>query len=231
MTRADVFIEKYKELESLAVNNYNLPSDGRAVAYLGRMVQFRAVKKELSYCRDVRNLLQHGEKIGGNFAVEPSEDMVQMLIDVVEKVKNPLKCIDIAVLFKDMYWQTLDDPVYPAMQHMRRQGFAHTPILKGGHIIGVFSEKMVFSFLVDGDISHVNKEVKFKDIEKYLALDAHGSEVFEFIHKDATVAEAERACENAFRNRTRIGLFFITHSGKPSEKVLGLLTPWEVVGN
>ena len=59
MDTTEEFLELYKQLEDIAVKRYNYPEDGKAVLNLEKRPEFRNIKAELSYCREVRMLLLH----------------------------------------------------------------------------------------------------------------------------------------------------------------------------
>ena len=98
MTKTETFIELYKQLEELAVSRYGYPPDGRAVYQLERRTEFRSLKEELNYCREVRNLLQHRPRIGESFPVEPSGAMLELLRTVIAKVEDPPRAGDIQAI-------------------------------------------------------------------------------------------------------------------------------------
>ena len=63
MDNTELFLDKYKELENAAINEFKLPPDGSAVAKLEKRSEFKDIRFELNYCREVRNLLQHNRII------------------------------------------------------------------------------------------------------------------------------------------------------------------------
>ena len=74
------FLDLYNRLERLIRERYNLSRDGGAIAWLlSRDKAPRALRDELDYCREVRNFLQHNERIDGFYAVIPSDAMLDAL--------------------------------------------------------------------------------------------------------------------------------------------------------
>ena len=108
MNRTETYIELYKELEELAVSRYGYPADGRAVYQLQRRPEFKSIREELDYCREVRNLLQHRKRLGDSFPVEPSGAMLELLRSVIARVEAPPRAKDIQVSFPEVLWKTLD---------------------------------------------------------------------------------------------------------------------------
>lgn len=72
MCNADIFIEKYKQLEAIIRSTYHLTTSDSVVYYLEKQNRFRAFKEEISYCREVRNLLSHREKLMMTLQLNPA---------------------------------------------------------------------------------------------------------------------------------------------------------------
>lgn len=234
MTKTEIFLEKYKELEKEAVSAYHYPQDGSAVSRLERRKEFKDIAVELSYCRDVRNLLAHNQRIGESFAVEPSDAMIALMEETLEKVKNPVRCVDVWVPFNKMIWRTKKDNVLQTMQVMRSAGFSHVPILDNRRVTGVFSASTVFNHLIEGNQLTVQESSTFAEIEEALRLDAHGHEGFAFLPLDARLCDAEDLYMEAFKQTNenkRIVMFFLTQNGNAGEKVEGLMTLLDLLGN
>lgn len=231
MSRAEEFIDLYKQLEDAAVQRYNYPTDGRAVSRLEDRREFAAISGELSYCREVRNLLQHKPKVRGSFLVEPSQEMLELLRETVERIKNPVRCRDICVPFGKMYWKTREDFVIPSIQKLRTAGYTHIPILENRRVVGVFTVNGLFSHLLECGIDALTGTTKFADMGQALSLDSHPSEIYVFEEMSATLDQVEEHFRAAEKKGRRLGMVFLTEHGKPTEKVLGILTAWDVVGH
>lgn len=231
VTRGDEFIELYKQLESAAAQNYGYPNDGRVIYRLARRREFARMSAELDYCREVRNLLQHRPKVKGRFLVEPSAEMVQLLRETLDKVKNPLRCQDIAIPFEQLYWRTMDDLVLPSMQELKDGAFTHIPLLKDRRVAGIFSVNALFSYLLASEMGGLDANTRFRDMGEHIRLDAHPSEVFVFERSGAKADDAELHFETALQKGRRVGMIFLTENARPTDKLLGILTAWDLVGN
>ncbi|MDF2543326.1 MAG: hypothetical protein K0S47_3044 [Herbinix sp.] len=231
MKKAELFLDQYKTLEKLVTSTYKLASDGTAISQLERRPEFRKMKAELSYCREVRNLLQHNPKVGEDYAVEPSDSMIKLLSDIIEKIKNPMRGRDIAIPFQKVYWKSLEDLVLPTMKDMKNNVYTHVPMLQDGKVIGVFSDNSLFSYILEEEIVSIDNATKFLDIKKYLPLDRHPSEIFRFAKYDDLLSDIETLFEVTFDHKERIGMVFLTENGKETERIQGILTPWDIIGN
>lgn len=144
MDNTEIFLDKYKELENAAINEFKLPPDGSAVAKLEKRSEFKDIRFELNYCREVRNLLQHNQRLDEEFAVQPGKKMIELLEMVLDRIKNPVRCMDIAVPFNNLVWRSLDDPVMPVIRIMNDRNISHVPILKDKRVVGDFSDNCIF---------------------------------------------------------------------------------------
>ena len=74
----------------------------------------------------------------------------------------------------------------------------------------------------------------FAEIEDALQLEAHGHEGFAFLPLDARLCDAEDLYMEAFKQTNenkRIVMFFLTQNGNAGEKVEGLMTLLDLLGN
>lgn len=230
MNKTETYIELYKELEELAVSRYGYPPDGRAVYQLQRRPEFKKLREELDYCREVRNLLQHRKRLGDSFPVEPSGAMLDFLRRVIALVESPPRAKDIQVPFPEVLWKTMEDRVRPTMLEMERRGFSHIPILRDGAVEGVFSANTVFTCLLDGELAGIGEDMRFAELREFLPPEKHRSESFRFIREDKLVDEMSEMIEKAQARHDRIGLFFTTVNGRSDEPIRGILTAWDVAG-
>ena len=230
MNNTDEYLDLYKQLEQFAIKRFGYPDDGKAVSSLEKRPEFRKVKTELQYCREVRNLLQHKPKIEKSFAVAPSEEMISFLKNTIHKVKNPPKAKDIAIPIASILYKTMDDFVKPTMVEMQKKVYTHVPILQDGIVVGVFSENTVFSYLIDEEIVGIEDQMRFRELEDYLPVDKHSSESFRFARQDMLVENINLLFEKALAKQDRIGLVFITKNGKADEPLLGIITAWDIAG-
>ncbi len=230
MSNADIFLDKYKQLEEVVRSTYHLRDADSISYYLSGQVKYQKFKDEIKYCQDVRNLLSHKKKLNNSFAVEPNQHMLHFIDALINKISNRSKCSDIQIKFKDVCWRTINDSVQKAMYVMRQNLYTHVPILnEQNKVIGVFDENSIFTYLADEEIVCVDSSLKFSDIEKYISLDNREMESFVFVKSDSYVEELEDEIQKAFNKGRRIGIAFVTANGKKDESLQGIITPWDII--
>ena len=228
---ADIFIEKYKKFENLARTVYKI-DDAESIPYeLCKQKRFRNHEATIKYCQNIRNFLQHNPKYNGENIVylnDPAIDMVDELIKIVE---NRPKCKDIAILDKNVYKRTKTDRVKEAMSAMRANVYTHVPIVNSDNIVeGVFDENSVFNYLAAEEIACIDDDLTFEQMKDYISLNNREMEEFIFVKASLYVDDLEKKFEEATGKGKRIGMAFITVSGKSDSPLVGIITPWDILG-
>ena len=188
------FIDLYKQLEDAIRKKYSKGRSGASpLVELARMPQFRYLKGDLDYCREVRNLLTHKPR--------------------------------------DLYVARLEDRVADVLAVMYRKNYTHAPILTdGGAVWGVFSTNTIVQFIAGCGLESVHKDLTVGELRDFLPLEAHVGESFRFAKANAPLHEVKDIFERAYVSHERLALIFLTRGGGPADKLLGLLTPWAVLG-
>lgn len=227
--RTEYFLELYKRLETVAAALLRDKKRGSVVFHLANMPRFSHWKNDLDYCREVRNLLQHEVKINGEYAVEPSEQMVKFLEQVIHRLEYPALAIDHATKRSDILSAKLHDRLLPIMREMQKRALSHVPILEDEVVVGVFSENTVFQSLLDNTCIPVNEETLVSAFRAYLPISRHLGHRFAFIPENITLADAREIFDNAYDRNKKLRTLFITKNGKAKEPLLALMTPYDVL--
>ncbi len=227
MNRTEEFLDLYRELESVASNTYEIQSGGGVISRVMRRPEFKHIRSELDYIRDVRNLLAHRPRIGDEYAVEPTEAMIELLKKTIDRVSHPSIAENIMVKRADVFCCSKTDQIFAAVREMYQRTVSHLPILEDGRVIGVFSDNRWIRCTISGEY-HLTEESTFSEIEKELDLDNQEKERFLFTDWNTPVDELSDVFEEASKKGEKIGMIFVTEHGKRTEKLLGIITAWEV---
>ena len=231
-SRVEEFLDLYKKLEQLLELFYNNDS-GRYDSVVIRYENSRECgswNDELKSIRHIRNLLQHNPKISGRYIVEPSEETVNILRQIVRQVEHPKKAVDYGVPDKKIYKATLNSGLLKVLQVMKERGFSHVPIIENNCVYGVLSAYTIFEFVTELGMQILTEETKISAMKEYLPIGKHRNENYVFMPKDATFTEADEAFEKRDSKGRRLVAIFITETGSPKEPLLAMLTPYSVVG-
>jgi len=116
------------------------------------------------------------------------------------------------------------------MHEMNKNNFTHVPIMENGIMVGVFSENVIFSFLVKNEIALIEKNKKISEFVEFLPLDGHPGEYFHFIPRNSLIIDVQNIFKNQLAGNKRLGALYITENGNQNEIILGMLTAWDIVG-
>lgn len=227
----DEFLDLYKELEELLKNRGIKNGRSSMVMQFIASPECRPFKDDLNTCREIRNILTHCPDIDGVPPLIPSDSSINTLKRVITYLSAPPLAIDRAVKSDELLCAKLSDRVIPIMHKMVQTGFSHIPVFENGFLFGVFSISTVFSMALESDGDPVTNSTIIRDFIEYLPVEKHICESFVFAPRDTTEAEAEAMLENSTGpSHKRPAAVFITNNGSPKERILGMLTPWDLLG-
>ncbi len=231
MRKTDEFLDLYKTLEEKLKDRGFKNGRSSIVMQFIATPEGRRFKEDLNTCREMRNILSHNPDIGDEPPFVPSNASIDALRLVIDYLSAPPLALSRAVAGENLVCAKLFDKAKPVMDKMVKFGFSHIPVLEGGLLYGVFSISTIFSCAMKNSGIIINDDTQIKDFANYLKVENHICEDFIFAPRTATVFEAEKLLENTSGpSNKRPAAIFITHNGSPDEKILGMLTPWDVLG-
>lgn len=232
MNRTEKFIQLYTKLEQIAVLEYGFPKDGKSITRLMNLKCYKDIRRELAYCKEIRNILQHNPKINNEYTIELNEAILALLESIIKKIELPKKVVDFYKPISKIISAHIGNNVMEYMQKMEQNQISYIPILDDkGFVRGVFGESTVFQCVLDEGINEINENTKFYHIKKYLSLDNTITGSFIFTNEHTLMIELENILYKAYKSNKRIGVIFITKNGKENERLMGLITPYDIIGN
>lgn len=225
------FLDLYKQLEQELKTKYA----GNDVHYESPVIQFEDSQEgkpfhdELTAIREIRNLLQHTPMIDGQYPVEPSEAAVRSLRNIILSLQHPLKALDFSVRGEQIYKASLDSNLLKTTRVMSERGFSHVPVFQNSTMIGVLSVSCVFDCLVKKGSSFIMPETTVGDLLEYLPFESHPHEFYQFASRDTLYYDVREMFETTYQHSKRLVIVFLTEHGRPTERLLGLLSPWNVL--
>lgn len=184
----------------------------------------------LRYIRDVRNLIQHPKHRSPGPAVAISEPFLEEIDELLKQLRNPPTAGSMGVARKQIRIAGLTDRLGDLADEMKRRGYSHVPILdERDVVIGVFNEAAVFDYLWSQTEIIIGRDMQIADIMDYCRLDANHAEIFKFVSPRTSLEDLVEMFSGVESQNTRIGAAFVTPSGKRSEPLSRLITPWDVL--
>ena len=231
MTNADEYIQKFKELEAIVKDTFGLNDWDSVTNFLSKRDEYRPFREEIKYCQEVRNLLQHKQKIGGEYPVEPSREMINFLQKTIDSLKDRKTCGEIMVPMNRLFYKKTSDSVKGTLGRMTKIPTGHVPVLdENGKVCGVFTAVSFLHIIADKKGEPLGSDYSFADAKNYVSFEHHSSEVYRFVERNLYVDELKDIFEKTYSGGKRLAMVFVTSNGKETGKLLGTISPWDVLG-
>lgn len=184
----------------------------------------------LRYIRDVRNTLQHPVHQSSGDALEVSASFLAEAQRLLEQLRNPPTASSIGIRRKQIRTAQLTDKLGELADEMKRTGFSHLPILDDKDVLlGVFNEAAMFDHLWAAPETIIGRNMQISDVLAHCRLDAGHTETFNFVRPTTPQSDLAEMFSVPTTPRSRVGAVFVTASGKPTEPITHLITPWDVL--
>ncbi|MDO4501949.1 MAG: CBS domain-containing protein [Coriobacteriia bacterium] len=230
MSNAQTFIAAYKKLEAAVRESYGLENGDSVSHFLCTQQRFKKHVDSIRCAQNVRNLLQHDAMVGGAPAVEPSGQLVSFVTELTNVVLSRPRVADVCVKRADVFAATLQTPVREVVSVMHERGFSTVPVLDGNDVVqGVFTEGFLFDYLARRGSLDLSQDLLVSDVAEDLALDGREGERVLFVKRTMLVDDLIDRAESAFRKADRLSVALVTSTGKATEPLQGLVTPWDLL--
>lgn len=228
INKTEVFLDKYRHLENVIKTEFHLGKNESAMNYLIRQKPFREYENELDLCRETRNLLSHNPKLNGEYALTPSDELIAFMDKIIDKIENPLRAKDVMVPKNALCYRHMNASVREAMIALRENSYKYIPILEEGVLAGVFGAKTMLDILINEESGGIEKDATFADVKDYVALENADKGSIRFVPQDMLISDIGSMYRKSSEHKERINLIFVTANGKVTERVLGIITAWEI---
>ena len=227
MNNNEIFLEYYKQLEDVLDQRFPDRNTSTSPVFLYERLIHGEKGRRVAILRETRNFLTHTPKFLQEDVVEVGTEVITYLKELILELSKPITVIEKCTMFEDLLHADIHTNIQGLMNQMVAKGYSHVPVLnKSKHIIGVFSESVIFSHYAKENEKDVPKIIN--EILDLAIIENHRSETYGFIHKNALIDEARKLFEEPKKEK-RLVLLFVTETGKIEEKILGVLSPWDVM--
>lgn len=126
----------------------------------------------------------------------------------------------------DVFTCTINDKLIDIVRIMKEKLYTHIPVYDWENFVDVMTESTVVYGLtkyIDWDGNLILENVQIKDI-----LEENQNDTYEFISKNMSVYEIKEKFERFIINGKRLWALFITNLWKKEEKLLWIVTAWDL---
>lgn len=193
---------------------------------------FAQYLNELLTFADLRNVLDHNPyRIQAHPMAEPHKYIVNRYEEIRNLLFDPPKALSIAIKGPIIYTTTLKANTIDVMQVMNDKMYTHVPVMDNGLLFGVFSENTILHYLVKNKDSIITTDTTLEEFKDLLPLTRNRIEYFEFVPRDTLLSDVKTIFNEGLKDGKRIAVVYITETGNQKEKILGMITPWDLPGN
>ena len=221
----------YNELEELLCVKYHLDATASGV-YVHETRVGGQISKNLKTLRELRNYIVHEKRPDLINAVIVTDEALQYLRKMIDSIRKPTRAIETSIPRDKILFASLSTPIKPLLQSMLDQNVSHVPVLNpDGTIFGVFSGAMMFVSVVSSDSMAIDGTTVMKIFEPWLPIQNHIGERYWFVARNAPIDDIIGLFGKTLKDGKKLKMLFVTENGKPTEKILGLITPWDILDN
>lgn len=224
MINAQKFINCYNELDKAFAKALDQPEyvsfSQRIRELVPRNPVVRRYKEDLYLVGNLRNAISHNT-INSKPIAEPLTETVELIEKILQEFKNPPKVIP---NFKfEVYSVNEITPLMELLQEMKAQDFSQAPLLDGsGKVIEVIFTNTISRWLFDQMKQEeiILPGVKVGELIPYIETKQN----YILISRNTSVYEAaELFIKKSKEKKSKLDCLIITHSGKITEKLMGIV--------
>jgi hypothetical protein len=223
---AEQLLSDWEKLEKAAGKFFGTGSED-AVSLLRGEARFAEYWEQLEYCRRVCALLCRSERINGDYALYPSDAMLQLLETVLRKLEHPETTLDIMTPVNSLLVADEDSNVLAMMRSMRERKLSHVPLLEHRRVASVFSVETIFQATLDRQL-HVTDKTVMRDLDAYLPFEKHLNHAYRFVEGTADLRAVQAFFDEGYTREGKLKLLLVTEDGRADSPLLGVVTPYDI---
>ena len=230
-TLSEKFVSIYNELSEYMEKELHEKDFRSHVQMLNIMSKKNHIIKEnyeeLRTFANLRNVIVHDSTGNYNPIAEPHEEVVKRYQDILNRLKNPPTALDISTKAKDMFFAHLNMRLIDCIKKMHDKNFSYIPVCADYKLLGVLSGDSIFTYMRRNATISIHEDFKISDLGD--SIKNHIDERYCFVSKDMPLNEVTNMYINDIKDGKRLGAVFVTKTGHDSEKILGMISAWDLI--
>jgi CBS domain-containing protein len=230
VNNADKFLKIYNKIEKY-LNDLNKSDRYYTIgSLLGRLSQSNAIIRnranDLRELAELRNALFH--KYKGTFIAEPYDETIKEIEALYNLLVNPPTAHEISA--KNVYTCDYKDLIIDTIKIITEKVYTHIPVYENGKFKGVFSESSIIRWLSDSaeDDGFILDRTKIGELKDYFDEPDDKYSTYTFVTRNASAYAIRDEFLSSVEEQKRIGAVFVTETGEKNEKLLGIITAWDL---
>jgi len=228
MNRAEEFLRLYNKLSDYLYKKYR---EGRRTGFT-RMVDIasardpliRSFNDDLREFADLRNAIVHDRSYPNQILAEPNEQCMERFKKIHEKITSPKLVYPTFKAEIRVFYE--EDNLKSALRYMKENDFSQI-VVSDDDNLNLLTTEAITRWLADR-MDDIGNEMPKSTVGYALRYIDEGN--FLLMERNETVYTARDTFDNSTEPiMPELCAVIITHSGKPTEKPLGIITPWDIM--
>jgi len=190
--------------------------------YAARYPRWRE-RENLRMIGDLRNAVVHQRERSYEYLSVPLPSIVENLERIRDQLISPERVFP--KFGKEVTSFQGEDVLSTVLAEIHAKDFSQFPIYKQSSFLGLLTENGITRWLAN----HSTQVMTLIELEEVSVFDLLGQEEkrsnYQFIPRDTTMLDAE----NYFVRNTLLEALLISQTGKPNEKLMGIITRWDML--
>lgn len=185
----------------------------------------RKYEQDLREYADLRNAIVHHRTDIEYVIAEPHDDVVELIEYIDKELSKPVIVGDL--FLRKVHSLQASDTLARGLQLIREKRFNQIPIYDKTQFIGLVTATGITYWLAD----KMTDAIISREMPTLLDIYYHEKQkkTYRFIPKDLSVYEAEEYFRKSVTEGRRLEALLITENGKAHEKLLGIVTPLDLM--
>ncbi|HEY9088770.1 MAG TPA: CBS domain-containing protein [Anaerolineaceae bacterium] len=172
---------------------------------------------------DLRNAVVHQREQVYEYLSVPVPAVVETMERIRDEFESPERVYP--QFARDVFTFEAESRLTDVLRQIDTKGFSQFPIYRRGKFMGLLTENGITRWLAE-HTTHVMTLIELEEVTALEVLDREEPRMnYKFIPRETTEIDAE----NFFVHNSLLEALLITHTGKSEEKLLGIITRWDVL--
>lgn len=223
------FLDKFKRIESslkrisrLSGDNVRFKELVSTSARINPVVQHKS--NELWSLYGLRNVFAHGDR--DQYIAEIKQIAFDQLDLILKLIDNPPVIGNI--FSKSVFTASSNEITEVVLRAMQQKLYTHVPIYDDNKFIGLLTETTLLDWLVENINEGRAQFYKRRICDINLSYLNSKANRFLFAPAGTSIFDVYQKFLNAIDGNARLGAILITENGKRDERLLGIITAWDL---
>lgn len=181
-------------------------------------------KVQLIEYNQLRNALVHQST--EEAIAEPHAEVVAEMKKIHQLLTDPPLARDIAA--SPVFTATTKNSVLEVVKAMNQHFYTSIPVYHDQRFVGVFSDHSITQWLAQTQSPIKPEETVLSQLQDYFNQADDKFNSYQFLPESIDVFTVKRAFTSFTKEKKRLGAIFLTENGQKQEKILGIVTAWDL---